>query len=1059
MKNADIRAAQEEIEAIKERARRQEDAGKLTAKKEAHADADILANYRVIEDVLKKADATKRAELIKNNDLSSLFDADGSLNADFTKRLDGSVTSDYNRKYYNRAMHGNEDVIQGDLERINADLAQKYNGKAEKVSVYDGELSAKAEGAYNKIKKFLNVISRKSGKDIGLVVTNSSPQFNGINIDDRVYATTDNLESGKVFKTIVEETTHFAEGTQEHRALVALLSSDASLVESTVGRLLSTKGYGFDANRLRMVGEKIASGAVDASDFGAEAVKYSIKNKESALTDDEAGATLYYKGGQSYSLNERLRETPDVDSLPEDVRKKVEMLDSALKKLPTYKGVTYRNIGFDDNGGEEAFHDFMRRHTEGEIVAYTAYTSTSTAQDGYPIEGNYVVHMVIEGKNGRNLDGFGNNMESEVLFERETMFFIDKIVYAENGIPTIYMQEVNENGIGQLYSAERGTAVRNMQEHNPQELGLQGLSERKTEGDSTGSMGSQGELSGGQWDSVRAEGSELRSKRTVREKQDRANGEEELNSDDYAMYAEFASEVGAHMSAEMLGNEAFIDRIIRSDASLAEKILGKIIDVKNALSRIGDPEAQAQHKRLVEAEKLYLKAIEAAGYRYVDGKIVVPEDEEKENTAEGGEKYSYESLIKKGNMNIATLKPLNEVEASRYSSDHTAMAKHAMQIARDVKNEKNTDQRTYLYCNDIKEDIMVSPKSFKHSAARTDSEYCQVCFSLPEILENAIVVNELSPRGKNNGSLVLLGMAQTEERYVYVRMVVENRTWNLENYDIVYAIKKQSIEKEDVSQKAPGLRQKDGSQTSSVISIADFLHNVKSFEVINEVFSKDIANKLGATRYTGDLSKDLRYSFKENAAGKKTTPPATKEYKQYSQKEVKALVGDILSDELVFEKGKATFEKKADIEQEVKKLLDTVSLEKSPEKAIGKIADYLLEKAHIKGVYADVSEEITRHQKTVESFSRYIRCLDLTPVMAKLTKKDGKMSGAFYRWNNRKGNEIYLKADKALKKHQKEHGTLKAVLSDEEYSTTGEGIVERIPRCTTREAKPRKECE
>lgn len=39
------------------------------------------------------------------------------------------------------------------------------------------------------------------------------------------------------------------------------------------------------------------------------------------------------------------------------------------------------------------------------------------------------------------------------------------------------------------------------------------------------------------------------------------------------MYAEFAGELGAHMSAEMLGNEAFIDRIIRSDASLAEKII------------------------------------------------------------------------------------------------------------------------------------------------------------------------------------------------------------------------------------------------------------------------------------------------------------------------------------------------------------------------------------------------------------------------------------------------------------------------------------------------------
>ena len=64
--------------------------------------------------------------------------------------------------------------------------------------------------------------------------------------------------------------------------------------------------------------------------------------------------------------------------------------------------------------------------------------------------------------------------------------------------------------------------------------------------------------------------------------------------------------------------------------------MGKILDLKEAFGRIGDTEAQAQHKRLVEAEKMYLDAIEAAGKKFENGKIVsVLDDEEgeKEKTA------------------------------------------------------------------------------------------------------------------------------------------------------------------------------------------------------------------------------------------------------------------------------------------------------------------------------------------------------------------------------------------------------------------------------------------
>ena len=128
-----------------------------------------------------------------------------------------------------------------------------------------------------------------------------------------------------------------------------------------------------------------------------------------------------------------------------------------------------------------------------------------------------------------------------------------------------------------------------------------------------------------------------------------------VNQEELSEYIEFVSEVSAHMGELLLGTESFIDKIVRTDASLAEKILGKISDLKEAFGRIGDPEAQAQHKRLVDAEKLYLDAIEAAGKKYENGKIISvydDEDEGKENIVQTKYSFAGEKAQTADNMSL-----------------------------------------------------------------------------------------------------------------------------------------------------------------------------------------------------------------------------------------------------------------------------------------------------------------------------------------------------------------------------------------------------------------------
>ena len=91
--------------------------------------------------------------------------------------------------------------------------------------------------------------------------------------------------------------------------------------------------------------------------------------------------------------------------------------------------------------------------------------------------------------------------------------------------------------------------------------------------------------------------------------------------------SELESEINAQLAEEVLGNEAFINKLVRSETSLAEKIMAKIHDLLDAFQSLTHKEARAEYNRLQKAEKLYLKAVEGAGWKYVKGEI----EKEKEN--------------------------------------------------------------------------------------------------------------------------------------------------------------------------------------------------------------------------------------------------------------------------------------------------------------------------------------------------------------------------------------------------------------------------------------------
>ena len=204
----------------------------------------------------------------------------------------------------------------------------------------------------------------------------------------------------------------------------------------------------------------------------------------------EDSAIWHYKSSESYKINEAIRSGRELTT---EESAFIEDLDSELENVPKYRGVVYRNMTFDLQG-QEALDQFVFDHSEGVIVTYPAYTSTSKSKDGYVVEGELLVHIEIYGENGHDVSkGYGLEEEQEVLFGRKTDFLVKSISY-DGKTANIVMEELVyeesevSGGIEGNKSTQQGyhTEGRTSQMQRvqaPRQMDVQEVSRRDSQGD------------------------------------------------------------------------------------------------------------------------------------------------------------------------------------------------------------------------------------------------------------------------------------------------------------------------------------------------------------------------------------------------------------------------------------------------------------------------------------------------------------------------------------------------------------------------------------------------
>ena len=161
---------------------------------------------------------------------------------------------------------------------------------------------------------------------------------------------------------------------------------------------------------------------LDFDNFGKEKITY-----------EEEKAIMDYKSPKMYVLNDKLRQGFKLD---EEEKEWVKNLDSALKKMPCYKGKVIRSIDLKEN----ELNNFLENYSpEKKFVIFPAYTSTSKDEIYNP---ESIVRLYITSTKGRDISNFGLK-EDEVIYERGCKFKILDIYLDEEQKICIHLEEVD----------------------------------------------------------------------------------------------------------------------------------------------------------------------------------------------------------------------------------------------------------------------------------------------------------------------------------------------------------------------------------------------------------------------------------------------------------------------------------------------------------------------------------------------------------------------------------------------------------------------------------------
>ena len=161
---------------------------------------------------------------------------------------------------------------------------------------------------------------------------------------------------------------------------------------------------------------------------------------------------------------------------------------------------------------------------------------------------------------------------------------------------------------------------------------------------------------------------------------------------------EYRAEVAAFANQRLLGNKAFVKKLITTDPSTAEKLIAKIREIRENLM-IRNPSAKAQLELVRKAEKLFMQGLsEAGGTIDNNGKIHLANDEEDEG-----------DTLTRENSEKTHVSEENGVENAAEAVDEKARVRYNRRTTVDEK--AGTDYLIHNFSGEVKYDPEILPLS------------------------------------------------------------------------------------------------------------------------------------------------------------------------------------------------------------------------------------------------------------------------------------------------------------------------------------------------------------
>lgn len=1035
----------------------------------AELHAELGKTFADMEATLKNMSGEKRAKMIESYGLSSVFASDGSVKPDFYaktgfKGTEGQTPTNDKKtqqrpslEYQSPSLWLNPEKVESDLADINEQLNRDHeknggNGMVEEVKAFAGKLSKNGQTALAKLKKAAYHLSERSQGGLDMVIVEPNQFFNGALHNGTMYLSADALEKGSWLKTLIEETTHFAEGTREYAKYVSFLAEDPALfgeaLENIVDTESSKKGYGFTEEMAERAVDKQkaqptlagnesstrktvvpSTGSIPDSERKVNSSEEDFLNEKERelLPEWNAHASADLLGGDEAFVDKLIRENTTV-------AEKLLNLDNAGEIQYNKKKVDQRyNFSF--------LHKNFPSETESQSEAHRLaiwWVNRSDVEVGDQtlISMNdrwYLVERFDDSDNGYRVEKFVYKHEFEkILKELKEHGRSGKVKSIQGG--TDWIDRLNQSS--NSFRRKESSVDRDISGHGRENPEVLEMDTFKAEGR---------ERSGRDGDGDRESGSTDRQGDFIRDLSEALTSEEK----------EFLSELNGHMSASLLGtNEEFIDRLVRSDTTIVEKILNRISDLTKAWKSITDPEIRKEYLRLKKAEKLFLNAVSKAGRQYVNGKIVMRREEEEELDYQNlgrdvyyknSKIYSYDFLIAQKDMQVSILPEISEVVDENGKIVRSDIVEKGLENA-EVNGQKINDV-VYVKNNYTQRDYSVSVEAIRHSLGGDRNRLltnARIASIVGEVIKNGIPINGLKNTNSNvEGTYALATLTQDSDgkQYVSISTVEQrtNRVVGIEDFDVVHAVSGRQKNSRDTWSGTKPQGKNPPTNISATISISHFLDIVNS--TYQSILSEDVLNHLGSQRnpsgyYTDrvlfsripssnqqdssswqeanesflrEYSQAPTSSEQSDTTKKPRKKPTEKsQYKVYSKQDAVKIIEEVISERLGFGDyyGELKGGKKQDVVTALWKALNEAEKGKQLS-VVEKVAEYILQSSTLEYIHTDLlAEEKSEAMEIISFLKPYLHKINLENLKGEIKHRyDKKQKSVYLMWGKRKGEK------------------------------------------------------